>query len=261
MRINRFLAQAGLGSRRAVEALLEQGLVTLNGQVIREPWHQIDGEKDKVLVRGAPVRPAAAFTYLLLNKPRGYDVTRGGRHHHRRAWDLLPEGTHASVQSVGRLDRDSCGLLLFTNDGDLAFRMTHPRYGCRKIYEVTVEGHVGPPLLARLMEGVELEDGLARAAWAESLPPADANHDRMRLTMLEGRNRIVRRMCLALGHPVVELERTVLGGIEIGDLRRGKTRPLRPTEVRRLRKLMGLADLEPEPDAHEKRLARRRPRR
>ena len=242
MRLNRFLAQSGLGSRRAVEALIEAGEIAVNGQVTRQPWHQVDPARDRVHARGGPVRPAAAHSYILLNKPRGYDVTRGGRHHHRRAWDLLPAGTHPSVQSVGRLDRDSAGLLLFTNDGELAFRLAHPRYGIRKVYEVVVQGRVGGAALRRLTEGIELEDGPARALSAEPVGPEDQDWTRLRLIMVEGRKRIVRRMCEAIGHPVMELERTAMGGIELGGLRRGKTRPLRPAEIRRLRRSVGLGE-------------------
>jgi len=144
MRLNKYLALCGLGSRRAVEQLILDGQVAIAGRPVSDLATQV-GEGAAVSIQGRPVHPVprSSFDYILLNKPRGYDVTRGGRHHHRRAWDLLPRETHPSVQSVGRLDRDSSGLLLFTNDGELAFRLTHPRYGCRKVYEVEVEGKVG----------------------------------------------------------------------------------------------------------------------
>jgi len=176
----------------------------------------------------------------MLNKPRGYDVTRGGRHHHRRAWDLLPEDTFPNVQSVGRLDRDSTGLLLFTNDGDLAFRLAHPRYGRRKVYEIEVEGKVPDEALGRLTQGLELEDGPERALQAERLPAKSAGQVRLRLVLEEGRKRIVRRMCEALGHPVLSLNRAAFGDLSLGDLPRGKTRPLTEREIRRLRQSVGL---------------------
>lgn len=257
MRLNQFLAQCGLGSRRAVEQIILGGQVILNGRLIRELATQINPERDRVTVAGKPVRPARQLEYIMLNKPRGYDVTRGGRHHHRRAWDLLPAGTHASVQSVGRLDRDSTGLLLFTNDGDLAFRLAHPRYGCRKVYIVDVEGKVGEALLRRLTEGIELEDGPARALDARRVPTTAEGQSRLLIVMSEGRKRIVRRLCEALGHPAVALNRTAVGGLELGDLARGKTRPLSRREVTRLRQSVGLAVETPaEPERHPRRTPR-----
>jgi len=244
MRLNKFLAQSGLGSRRAVEQLILAGTVSVNGAAVRALATQVDEENDQVVVGGQAVRPVRQFEYLLLNKPRGYDVTRGGRHHHRRAWDLLPKDTHNSVQSVGRLDRDSTGLLLFTNDGELAFRLAHPRYGCRKTYEVDVEGNLSLVAMARLSEGVELEDGPARAVQVEKLPGLVKGQGRLKIVMVEGRNRIVRRMCEALGHPVVALNRIAVAGLELGDLPRGKTRPLSKQEVRRLRQAVGLSEPE-----------------
>lgn len=240
MRLNKFLAQSGLGSRRAVEQLILDGIVKVNGKPVTELATQVDLEHDTVEVQGRTVRPVRKLEYIALNKPRGYDVTRGGRHHHRRAWDLLPEGTHPSVQSVGRLDRDSMGLLLFTNDGELAFRLTHPSYGCQKTYEVAVEGNVAPETAQQLMNGVELEDGLARAVLAVKMPSTEEGISRLKVIMEEGRNRIVRRMFEALRYPVVALNRTAIGGLTLGIIPRGKTRPLTSREVMVLRKSVGL---------------------
>jgi 23S rRNA pseudouridine2605 synthase len=247
MRLNKYLAHSGLGSRRAVEQLILDGQVSVNGQVARELATQVEPGRDSVFVAGKPVQPAVEFTYIMLNKPRGYDVTRGGRHHHRRAWDLLPKGTHPSVQSVGRLDRNSTGLLLFTNDGELAFRLAHPRHGCRKVYLAELEGTIGEESLRRLTGGIELEDGPARALEAERWPEAVKGQSRLRIVMGEGRKHIVRRMCEAVGHPVLNLERTAVDGLEIGELPRGKTRFLTGREVNRLRQSVGLPPVAPRP--------------
>jgi pseudouridine synthase len=235
LRLNKYLAQAGLGSRRAVEQLILAGVVRLNGQVVSNLSTLVNEQTDRVEVGGEEVRPARSFSYYLLNKPRGYDVTRGGRHHHRRAYDLLPEGVHPSVQSVGRLDRDSTGLLIFTNDGDLAFRLMHPRHGCQKIYEVEVEGEPDGMDLDRLRDGVMLEDGLAQAVNVERVPVSADSPVRLCITMQEGRKHIVRRMCEAIGHPVVTLNRTHVGPLQLGSLRRGGVRELTAAEVRLLR--------------------------
>lgn len=240
MRINKYLAQCGLGSRRSVEALIAEGKVLLNGQVVTDLATQIDEAQDQVEVGGKTVQPPRRHVYYILNKPKGYDVTRGGRHHHRRAWDLLPKGTHASVQSVGRLDRDSTGLLLFTNDGELAFRLSHPSHGCTKVYEVLVEGEISDETVRQLIEGVTLEDGPARALSARKLEAPEKDQGVLALTMGEGRKRIVRRMCEAVGHPVIDLHRTDIGPLNIGNLRKGMTRPLTKAEVRNLYKAAGL---------------------
>ncbi len=251
MRLNRYLAHAGFGSRRAVEKLVAEGVVAINGQRADHPGREVDGTRDRVEVNGRPALIPLKHVYLLLNKPRGYDVTRGGRHHHRRAWDLLPPGTHPSVQSVGRLDRDSTGLLLFTNDGELAFRLTHPRYGCPKVYDVEVDGRMSAGALAELRKGVELDDGPAQAISVELLG-IGGGRSLVRIVMAEGRKRIVRRMCEAVGHPVIELNRAAVGPLTLVGVPRGKTRELRPGEVRELKKSVGL-EKESEPPRRKER--------
>jgi 23S rRNA pseudouridine2605 synthase len=238
MRLNKYLALCGLGSRRAVEQLITEGQVEIGGRTVSDLATQVDESQDTVTVQGHAVRPVERrnFEYIILNKPRGYDVTRGGRHHHRRAWDLLPKDTHPSVQSVGRLDRDSTGLLLFTNDGELAFRLTHPRFGCRKVYDVEVEGDPSMETLARLTQEVMLDDGPAHAVSVERIPSPPSEPVRLRIIMEEGRNRIVRRLCEAVGHPVVSLDRIVFGPLHLNNLSRGKTRALTPREIGALRR-------------------------
>jgi pseudouridine synthase len=238
-RLNRFLAQCGLGSRRAVERLILEGSVTVNGVVTRALATRVDPNADRVAVAGRPAQPAEKLVCLVLNKPRGYDVTRGDPHSRRRVYDLLPPGTHPSVKAVGRLDRDSTGLLLLTNDGELAHRLTHPRYGCPKTYQVQVAGEVALATLVLLTEGVQLDDGPARAVSAERLT-AGPQGSTLRIVMHEGRKRIVRRLCETVGHPVTALERTAIGSLELGNLRRGQIRALTPNETAGLRRGVGL---------------------
>lgn len=240
VRINRYLATCGLGSRRAVEELIREGRVRVDGRPVSDLSTRIDTTRQTVEVDGRPVAHEWRLVYLKMNKPRGYDVTRGGRHHHRRAYDLLPEGTHASVQSVGRLDRNSTGLLIFTNDGQLAHRLTHPRFGCRKTYDVLVEGEVSRESLSRLTDGVELDDGPARAEKVERLAWDEPARSCLRIVMIEGRNRIVRRMCEAIGHPVLELNRTAIGQVDLGNLKRGRVEPLSLRELNALKRAVGL---------------------
>lgn len=244
MRLNQYLAKSGLGSRRTVETHIRRGRVTINGRPVTELAVTVNPARDRVEVDGLPVRPSPTPIYLIMNKPRGYDVTRGGRQHHRRAYDLLPPHTHPSVQAAGRLDRNSTGLLLFTNDGQVAYRLTHPRFGCRKVYQVLVEGETQSRTRARFAEGVELEDGPARAVAVHHRPTDQPGRDGLEITMEEGRKHIVRRMCEALGHPVLELHRTRLGPLALQDLKRGRTRPLTPREVRRLKQSLGLQPAE-----------------
>ena len=239
MRLNRYLAQCGLGSRRAVEELIKAGRVRINGRVVERLAIHVDEQKDRVAVDEQPVGLPVRYEFIMLHKPKGYDVTRGGRHHHRRAYDLLPSGTHPSVQAVGRLDRNSTGLLLFTNDGELNFRLTHPRHGCRKVYAVDVEGAVGREVLRRLEDGVELEDGPAKVIEVEKQQTGSRGESHLRIVIAEGRKRIIRRMCEAVDHPVVRLHRTAVGPLELGDLPIGRTRPLTSREVTRLRRSVG----------------------
>jgi len=242
LRLNRYLAGCGLGSRRSVESLIRSGKVRINDRVVRELATTVDPGHDCVTVEGKQIRPASGPVYILMNKPRGYDVTRGGRHHHRRAWDLLPNSTHPSVQSVGRLDRNSTGLLLFTNDGETANRLTHPRFGCRKTYAVLVKGQVDDVTLKRFSDGIELDDGPARAIEIRRLSTSGERTregDRqagLQMVITEGRNRMIRRMCQAVEHPVIALHRSRLGPLRLDSLPTGKTRPLKRQEVTALLK-------------------------
>jgi pseudouridine synthase len=186
----------------------------------------------------------------MMNKPLGYEVTRSRRHACKRVYNLLPEDTPPSVQPVGRLDRDSCGLLLFTNDGELAYRLTHPGYGCPKTYLVQVKGRIDPREIERLRSGIELEDGPARPLCVDTVSGQRPAVRCLKMVMGEGRKRIVRRMCAAVGHPVVSLQRIAQGPIRLGALPEGETRTLSQEEVEALRRTVAKASPEDEQGDH-----------
>ncbi len=229
LRLQAFLARAGVGSRRKAEALILSGRVRVNGEVAQ--LGQKVGPKDRVEVDGEEVRLPQRVV-LALHKPRGYTTTRHDPHAKRTVFDLLPPipGLHP----VGRLDRDSEGLLLLTNDGDLTLRLTHPRYGVRKVYRVWTEKGTLPPRVCRLLErGVELEDGPARALKARPAPGGGI------LVLAEGRKREVRRMLKRVGYPVRRLLRLKVGPIPLGDLPPGGWRPLTEEEIQALEEALG----------------------
>ena len=225
-RLQKLLARAGFGSRRACEVLIERGRVTVNGDVA-VLGQRIDPEHDRVAVDDIPVSTRAGLVYYLLNKPGGVVTTARDPEGRPTVIDLVP--LEPRVYPVGRLDADTEGLLLLTNDGDLTHHLTHPSFGVEKEYVVHVEGRPSPAALRRLREGVELEDGLTAPARAALIPP-----EMIKLTIHEGRNRQVRRMCAAVGHPVVRLVRTRIGPIAERRLKPGQWRPLTQAEVRAL---------------------------
>jgi 23S rRNA pseudouridine2605 synthase len=198
--------------------------VTVDGEVA-ELGRRVDPESARVAVDGVPVSVRPGLVYYLLNKPRGVVSTAHDPQGRPTVLELVPR--EPRVFSVGRLDADTEGLLILTNDGDLAHRLTHPSYGVEKEYLAEVEGTPTPGALRRLREGVELEDGRTAPAKAALVPPRG-----IRLTIHEGRKRQVRRMCEAIGHPVVRLVRTRIGPIADRRLRPGQWRPLSPEEVR-----------------------------
>ncbi|KHG65497.1 pseudouridine synthase [Thermus sp. 2.9] len=230
MRLQAFLARAGVASRRKAEALIQEGLVRVNGEVAH--LGQKVGLKDVVEVAGKRViLPERVI--LALHKPKGYTTTRSDPHAQKTVYELLPEipGLHP----VGRLDRDSEGLLLFTNDGELTFRLTHPRHGVQKVYRVWTEGGTLPEgVCRRLLKGVMLEDGPAKALACRPAPGGAF------LTLAEGRKREVRRMLKAVGYPVKRLLRVQVGPIRLGNLPPGKWRRLSSEEEKALLRQVGL---------------------
>jgi len=241
-RLQKVLARAGFGSRRACEELIASGRVTVNG-VEAELGSRADPDTDDIRVDGAPVRAGADLVYYALHKPTGVVTTASDPQGRPTVLALVP--AEPRVFPVGRLDMDTSGLLLLTNDGGFANRLTHPRYGVTKTYVATVRGSAGPRHVARLTAGVELEDGPA-AATDVRVTAAPSGRSVVVLTVAEGRNRLVRRLLDAVGLPVVELVRTSIGGIDLTGLAPGEVRPLDPRDVHALLSAAGgVADVDP----------------
>jgi len=220
------LATAGYGSRRACEELIEEGRVTVDGEVA-ELGRRVDPAVASVEVDGVPVSVRPGLVYYLLNKPGGTVTTASDPQGRPTVLDLVPR--EPRVFPVGRLDVATEGLLLLTNDGDLAHRLAHPSFGAEKEYLAEVEGVPTPGQLRRLRTGVPLEDGMTQPAKVAFVPPTA-----IRITIHEGRKRQVRRMCLAVGHPVVRLVRVRIGPLAERGLAPGEWRELTPGEVRAL---------------------------
>ena len=228
-RLQKVLASRGFGSRRHCEVLISEGRVTVNGEVAIL-GRRVDVDQDLVEVDGAPVGIRPDFVYYLLNKPKGVVSTASDTHDRETVVALVP--AEPRVYPVGRLDADSEGLILLTNDGQFANRVMHPRYGCEKEYLVVVScGSAGvkPAALRALREGVLLEDGMTAPAKVAQTEPGI-----LRITIGEGRNRQIRRMCLAVGHPVERLIRVRIGVITDNRLKPGEFRRLSMEEVFRL---------------------------
>jgi 23S rRNA pseudouridine2605 synthase len=264
IRLQKILSQAGVASRRAAEKLIAEGRVMVNGETVREMGVKADPASDDIRVDGRRVKSAQRQRYLLLYKPSGYVTTRSDPQRRRTVVDLL-RGVREYVYPVGRLDYDTEGLLLLTNDGDLAARLTHPRHGVERTYEAHVAGLPDDGALERLRNGIPLDGRRTlpadvvllskRAAHAGASPPklqrrrelhakAEGRRHETRdrdsvllITIREGRNRQVRRMCEAVGHPVRKLKRTKIGPIGDRRLKPGEWRDLTDAEIRTLKAL------------------------
>jgi 23S rRNA pseudouridine2605 synthase len=227
MRLAKFLAAGGVASRRASEEIVRAGRVTVNGDTVYDPARDI-GTADAVAVDGAPIATNVERVVYALNKPTGVVSTASDPQGRPTVVSLLPADTR--LYPVGRLDIDTTGLILLTNDGELAHRLTHPRFEVDKTYRARV---TNPPIrtgaVRALRAGVHLEDGLTAPARVRKV-----DHRTLELTIHEGRKRQVKRMCEAVGHPVVRLERVAFGPLALGDLRLGRWRRLTPGEIRTL---------------------------
>jgi len=246
-RLQKLLSQAGVASRRAAETLIADGRVSVNGTTVTAMGTKADLGADDIRVDGRRIKAAERSRYILLNKPSGVVSTRSDPQRRRTVVDLL-RGVHEYVYPVGRLDYDTEGLLLLTNDGDLAATLTHPRHGVERTYEAKVAGVPDDDALDRLRKGIPLDGRRTLPADVDLLTRRQKNGvgshlkrtpDRdawLRMTIREGRNRQVRRMCEAVGHPVRELRRTRIGPIQDRRLKPGQWRELRDDEVNALRK-------------------------
>jgi 23S rRNA pseudouridine2605 synthase len=232
VRLNAYLARAGVASRRKADELIKAGRVTVNGR--RGELNTDVGKGDRVAVNGKPVQ-GQELAYVLLHKPAGVVTTASDPQGRRTVVELVDHP--ARVNPVGRLDADTTGAILLTNDGLLANRIAHPRYGIEKVYVATVEGDPDEEAIRKLRDGVELADGRTAPAKAKRFAPG-----RVELVLHEGRNRQVRRMLEAVGHPVKRLHRPRLAGLDLGDLGPGEWRELKGHEIAALRRLTAESD-------------------
>jgi len=237
-RLQKFMAHAGIGSRRNCEELILQGKVKVNGQLITALGTKIDPEKDEIEVNNKLIKEKEDMIYILLNKPDGYITTRQDPQGRPTVIDLIKH-VNKRVYPVGRLDYETEGLLLLTNDGELAFRLTHPKYIINKVYQALVKGKPSNNSLEQLRRGVLLEDGLTAPAEVKILDKIEDN-TLIELTIHEGRNRQVRRMCKAVNHPVLNLKRTKIGSLDLGTIKKGNFRFLTEDELQWLKKSVGL---------------------
>jgi 23S rRNA pseudouridine2605 synthase len=232
-RLQKILSQAGVASRRAAEQLMRDGRVTVNGMTGTELGTKADAARDDIRVDGRRIAVARRLRYILLNKPRGYVTTRSDPQRRPTVLDLV--GAREYIYPVGRLDFDTEGLILLTNDGDLAARLTHPRHGVPRIYEARVLGVPDDRDLQRLSKGIAIDGRRTAPASVRLLPVRrGTNEATLVLTIREGRNRQVKKMCEAIGHPVTRLKRVAIGPIRDVKLKTGEWRELTDEEVRRL---------------------------
>jgi 23S rRNA pseudouridine2605 synthase len=231
VRLQKFLADAGVASRRAGERIIAEGRVAVNGRVVTELGTKVDPAHDKVTLDGKPLR-AKRKTYLVLNKPRGLVCSRNDEHGRPTIYELLPK-EWGHLHSVGRLDYATEGLLFLTNDGEFSLRLTHPRYGVRKKYVAMVDGRVEHPVLELFTKGVWHQGEKLRAEKAR-LISGGKSQSIVELELTEGKNREVRRLFESQGLSVKRLERVQIGKIKIGELRPGRWRPLTESEVKSL---------------------------
>jgi pseudouridine synthase len=237
-RLSKIIARAGLASRRAAEQAMAAGRVTVDGETIRTMGARVDAERQEIRMDGRRVRPGGPRLYLVLHKPRGFITTRSDPGRRRTVMELLPPAL-SSLFPVGRLDRDTSGLLLLTNDGAFAEKVAHPRYGVPRTYLARVRGVVGERALGKLRRGVTIQGQRMRVSAVSRLVARASTEvarceTRLRLTLREGRNREVRRLLEALGHPVIDLHRERIGPVVDRELALGAFRKLTARELERL---------------------------
>jgi 23S rRNA pseudouridine2605 synthase len=239
VRLQKILSAAGAASRRAAEELIRQGRVGVNGEIVRTLGAKADPDSDEITLDGRRLRVRVRPRYILLNKPRGYVTTRRDPEGRRTVMDLLTR-VREYIYPVGRLDYDSDGLLLLTSDGELAARLTHPRHGVARVYEAIVAGDPEDSALEMLRRGLYLEGddrrptapaGVKRGT---TIGKGRQQTTKLIITLNEGRNRQIRRMCAQIGHPVRSLTRVRMGPITLRDLRPGEWRDLTPAEIEKL---------------------------
>lgn len=243
VRLQKVMADAGVASRRASEELIRRGRVRVNGRVVTELGTKVQPGLDSIEVNGKPLKLSSGRTYILLNKPRSFVTTVHDPRGRRTVLDLV-EGVPGRLYPVGRLDYDTEGLLLLTNDGMLTYALTHPKHGVPRTYLAEVAGRVSDATVAQFARGIELEDGPTRPATVQ-VHGYPEGRTKLTITLSEGRNRQVRRMFDAVGHPVQFLKRVQFGPLTVQGVKLGQWRRLTAAEVARLYAAAGLKDKGP----------------
>ncbi|MEY3890432.1 MAG: hypothetical protein RLY62_614 [Actinomycetota bacterium] len=233
IRLNKIIADAGVASRRAADQLITEGRVTVDGDVIKELGKRFDPEISEIKVDGESLKTNKSKTYLAFHKPAGVISTMADPEGRKNLGDYFKDRKDR-LYHVGRLDKDSEGLILLTNDGELAHRATHPSYGLEKRYLVEVEGEFSKQISDQLLAGVRLEDGLARAVKVSHIRAVTRNHHWVEITIHEGRYHIIRRLIEALGLKVIRLIRLDFGPVSLGDMKPGRHRVLNTQELTNL---------------------------
>jgi 23S rRNA pseudouridine2605 synthase len=236
MRLNKYVAHCGVASRREAAEIVKQGHISVNNELVIEPFYQIK-TGDIVKFKGKVIKPEIRRVYYIMNKPKDVITTTSDEKGRKTVLDLIGDRVEERVFPVGRLDRDTTGLLLLTNDGELAQKMTHPSYKIKKIYHATLDKSIPKEDLDKIRAGLELEDGLAPVDEVDYI--VERPHTEVGITIHIGRNRIVRRIFAHLGYEVLKLDRVYLGGLTKKDLPRGFVRPLSKQEVIMLKHFTG----------------------
>ncbi len=233
-RLNKYIASTGLCSRRKADELIESGAVNVNGKVVTELGFQVS-DKDKVFVNRVLIRPKK-LEYYKFYKPAGYITTADDEKGRKTIYDILPKELHI-LKPVGRLDRESTGLLIMTNDGDLINQLTHPSIKVNKVYTVSVEGKINANDLETFYKGIEIEKGKIAYADAQVIE-YDNKSTMLRIVLNQGMNRQIRKMCEYIGHPVISLKRIQHANISIEGLKRGQIKPIKPAQLKELRQYL-----------------------
>lgn len=232
IRLNKFLSSAGLGARRKIEEFLKANKIEVNGVRVFESGFRVDPKKDQVSLNGRLIEPKDSYLYIMLNKPKGIISTTSDEHGRRSVVSLV--SIKERLYPVGRLDQNTTGLIILTNDGELANFLTHPRYQVSKTYQALVAGKPTHQQLNRLRGGVMLQEGKAAPAKAEVIKDM-GNRTLMELIIHEGKNHEVKRICSRVGLEILELKRVAIGTLELGNLPLGRSRELTSEEVKRLK--------------------------
>ncbi len=235
LRLQKYLAEAGIASRRKSEELIVRGKVKVNGNVVTELGIKVEPNMDKIEYNGKEVKIQDEYVYILLNKPIGYVTTARDQFNRESVLDLVK--TNKRLVPVGRLDMYTSGALILTNDGDFVYKVTHPKHEINKTYTVTIKGIVNNEEVEKLREGVKIEDYTTKPAKVKILKTdEERNQSRLEITIHEGKNRQVRKMCEAIGHKVLALHRSKIAGIGVKDIPLGKWRYLTKKEVEIIKK-------------------------